>query len=128
MSKQTANFKKAITAAKRLYKTGRYAKFSDAVKAAWRQTGSSKTTSDKKRKAKAPGKRKSAAGKVYYERRKNRSDKPGTITGAKSFIVAELKKQLSNRLLRASLATTKKDKRYWNKLAAETKKQIKQFR
>ena len=41
------------------------------------QTGKSKTKLDKKRKALAPGKRVSKNGKVYYERRKNRSDRPG---------------------------------------------------
>lgn len=48
------------------------------------QTGTSKTSVDKKKKAKAPGKRTSNTGKVYYERRKNRSDKPGTLTGVKN--------------------------------------------
>jgi len=33
------------------------------------------------RKAKAPGKRRSASGKIYYERRANRSDVPGTMLG-----------------------------------------------
>ena len=33
------------------------------------------------RKAKAPGKRRSASGKIYYERRANRSDIPGTMLG-----------------------------------------------
>jgi hypothetical protein len=35
------------------------------------------------RKAKAPGKRRSASGKIYYERRANRSDIPGTMLGEK---------------------------------------------
>ena len=39
--------------------------------------GKSKTKLDKKHKALAPGKRISKNGKVYYERRKNRSDRPG---------------------------------------------------
>lgn len=138
--KAKSNFKKAVRKAKALYKTGRYKKFSDAVKAAYkgtaigktskastRQTGSSNRSIDKKRKAKAPGKRKSASGKLYYERRKNRSDKPNTLSGAKSFISNTLKQQLSNRLLRKELATTKRDKKKWGKLASQTKKQIKQF-
>jgi hypothetical protein len=39
------------------------------------QIGTSKTSYDKKRHALKPGKRISRTGKVYYERRKNRSDK-----------------------------------------------------
>jgi hypothetical protein len=40
-----------------------------------RQTGSSNTKFDKLVQAMKPGKRKSAAGNIYYERRSNRSDK-----------------------------------------------------
>jgi len=42
-----------------------------------RQTGTSKVSADKKRKAKAPGLRKARSGNWYGERRRNRSDKPG---------------------------------------------------
>ncbi len=45
------------------------------------QTGRSSKREDKRKKAKAPGKRKSKSGKVYFERRKNRSDMPGTLLG-----------------------------------------------
>lgn len=45
------------------------------------QVGVSNKKADAKRKAMPPGKRKSATGKVYYERRKNRSDKAGTMLG-----------------------------------------------
>lgn len=51
------------------------------VRQSTRQTGSSKLTRDLKKRALAPGRRVSAAGKVYYERRKNRSDKPGQFAG-----------------------------------------------
>ena len=45
------------------------------------QTGKIKDIKeDKKRKAKLPGKRKSKSGKIYYEYRKNRSDRAGTRT------------------------------------------------
>jgi hypothetical protein len=53
------------------------------VRQSTRQTGSSKTTRDLKKRALAPGRRVSAAGNVYYERRKNRSDKPGQLAGEK---------------------------------------------
>lgn len=49
-----------------------------------RQTGTSDKSRDKARKAKAPGKRKAgktAQRKYYYEYRKNRTDKPGKLTG-----------------------------------------------
>lgn len=56
-----------------------------AVKSKNRQTGSSNRKRDSQRTAKAPGKRVVRhAGKkstVYYERRKNRSDKPGKLSG-----------------------------------------------
>jgi hypothetical protein len=45
------------------------------------QTGSSNKLYDAMKKAKGPGKRVSASGGVYYERRKNRSDMPGSILG-----------------------------------------------
>ena len=47
------------------------------------QTGTSNAAKDRMRKAKAPGKRTSAKGKVYTETRKNRTDKPGTMLGQK---------------------------------------------
>lgn len=55
---------------------------------AYRQTGTTTTKADRKRKAKAPGKRVVRHAKkkstVYYERRKNRSDVPGKLSGAKT--------------------------------------------
>jgi hypothetical protein len=51
------------------------------VRQSTRQTGTSKTTRDLKRQALPPGRRVSATGRVYYERRKNRSDKPGQFAG-----------------------------------------------
>jgi len=43
------------------------------------QIGKSITKIDAKRKALAPGKRRSSAGNIYYEGRKNRSDVPGKM-------------------------------------------------
>jgi hypothetical protein len=43
------------------------------------QIGKTIVQIDKKRKALAPGKRKSKAGNIYYENRKNRSDLKGNI-------------------------------------------------
>ncbi len=46
-----------------------------------RQTGSSSAAKDRARKALPPGRRVSKTGSVYYERRKNRSDKAGQLMG-----------------------------------------------
>lgn len=53
-----------------------------------RQTGSSSAAKDRARKALPPGRRVSKSGSVYYERRKNRSDKAGQLMGgsARSYI------------------------------------------
>lgn len=47
------------------------------------QTGGSNKRRDKMVRAKTPGKRKSAGGSIYYERRRNRSDMPGKLLGVK---------------------------------------------
>jgi hypothetical protein len=63
-----------------------------------RQTGSSSKPHDILIPAKQPGKRKSAAGKTYYERRMNRSDKPGTLQGVNSNeILTRIKAEISQR-------------------------------
>ena len=56
---------------------------SAGVRQSTRQTGTSKLTRDLNKRALAPGRRISKAGNVYYERRKNRSDKPGQLAGEK---------------------------------------------
>ncbi|CAK0746728.1 hypothetical protein CCP1ISM_250002 [Azospirillaceae bacterium] len=45
------------------------------------QTGKSNKKNDQERKAKKPGVRKTKTGSTYIERRKNRSDMPGKLTG-----------------------------------------------
>ena len=111
-----------VREAKRLYKTGRYKTFAAAVKAASRQTGKSKISADKKRKAKPPGKRVAKKSKrVYYERRKNRSDKPKTVTGIKS----QLEKRLGKALLDYELATTVRATKAAQKRKVELRKKLK---
>lgn len=73
-------------------------------KTRYRQTGASSKHADEVRRAKRPGKRKSASGKVYYERRKNRTDVPFSLTGFKSHV----KEKLGKALLEYELATTVK--------------------
>lgn len=46
-----------------------------------KQTGTSNKKRDLERAAKPPGLRKSKSGTIYYERRQNRSDRPGTLLG-----------------------------------------------
>lgn len=73
------SWKECIAAASNEYRAGKLGVTS------YRQTGKSNKARDKKIKAKPPGKRivKHPDGKttVYYERRKNRSDRPGSLTG-----------------------------------------------
>lgn len=61
-----------------------YSKKGKKLGSASRQTGTSDKKRDEQRKAKKPGKRKSGPGAqrpYYYEYRKNRTDKPGKLTG-----------------------------------------------
>lgn len=69
-----------------------------------RQTGTSNKHYDEQRSARPPGARVPSGGKkvTYYERRKNRSDKPGSLTGLK----ADVKQKLSKALLDYELADT----------------------
>ena len=67
--------------------------------AKYRQTGGTTVKADRKRKAKAPGKRISKTGRVYYERRKNRSDRPGALSGVSAAsLKTELRRKLEERL------------------------------
>lgn len=52
-----------------------------------RQTGTSNMSRDRKRKALAPGKRRSKKGNIYTERRKNRSDVKGRDTPVKRRVI-----------------------------------------
>ena len=94
-----------------------------SAKASTRQTGRSNAKRDKKRKAKAPGKRRSASGKVYYERRKNRSDKPQSLSG----MVGAAKKMIADKIGACEVgkfkATTMKVKCIYAKRIGELKKQ-----
>lgn len=96
------------------------------------QTGSSNKVADRKIKAKSPGKRKSATGRKYFERRANRSDMPGTLTGVSSATLTStlktrLKDELGKQLVKRETATTKRDRRAAQKLVAETKYKLKKL-
>ncbi len=85
----------------------------------YRQTGTSNRKNDKERRAKAPGKRKSGNGTFYYERRKNRSDVPGTLMGVKKSALSSLANGL---LARDQAHTLKQHKAAVKKIAAARKK------
>lgn len=94
-----------------------------------RQTGTSNKKRDKARKAKAPGKRKSSTGKVYYERRKNRSDKRGHVTGIslpklRSEMKEQIKLSLGKLLVSRTLAKTKTAAKKIGKRIAPLKRQL----
>jgi len=69
------SWKSAIKKAGAEYRTGKKSKY--------RQTGKSNIKADLQRSARLPGPRKPRGGKkvTYHERRKNRSDVPGKLTG-----------------------------------------------
>jgi hypothetical protein len=81
-SKSVVKKNKVITPVKKKTKTTK--KTVIKSKDSFRQTGASNKAKDETRKALPAGKRKSASGKTYYERRANRSDKPGSLLGIKS--------------------------------------------
>lgn len=98
----------AIKQASRKYRTGKIG----TVKK-YKQTGTSKKKADEKRKAKKPGIRRSASGNRYRETRKNRSDRPGSLTGVSAGtlsreLIARKKDQLAKALLQRETATTRK--------------------
>lgn len=82
-AKAAKSIKKFVSNAKKSFKEGYYER-DKKICGTSRQTGTSDKSRDKARKAKAPGKRKAgktAQRKYYYEYRKNRTDKPGKLTG-----------------------------------------------
>lgn len=126
---------KWITAVKKAgaeYRAGKIGKAAKKKKTDYRQTGTSSKSHDEQRKAKPPGKRKSRSGKTYYERRKNRSDKPGTLTGVttgslSSELKNRLKGKLGRELVAIETATTRTAWHRAKKRAAETKKELRKL-
>ena len=120
MSTQTNKFKRAARIAKKLYKTGRYKMYSDAMKAAFnkisRQPGKKRTVAKlktaKRRKLKRAAPKKNIASVL-----------PGTLSGA----ISVAKKIIENRIAFCELAkfkaTTKAAKRRYQKKISDYKKQ-----
>lgn len=96
-----------------------------------RQTGRSNKAADRQRHARRPGIRKSKSGNTYYERRKNRSDVPGMLTGVserqmKTVLKERYKERLGKVLVRKSFSG-KRDARKLGKQATEIKRSIRKL-
>jgi len=112
-----AKFKKAIVKAKKLYKTGRYNKFSDAVKAAYNTLPGKKSGSKKAAVKKSRSKRTVASvGAIGC-----------SISGLKSQIRRKAKDQMKTALLARELATTKAVKRQQTKRIQKIKSMLKNY-
>jgi hypothetical protein len=95
-------------------------------KAKNRQTGTSNKPADQRRTAKKPGKRKSKSGSPYYERRKNRSDVPGQLTGMSAAklsgeLVRRYKEKINRTVVLKYNATKKPLKKRYQKIITSTK-------
>jgi hypothetical protein len=94
------------------------------------QTGSSNKLYDSMKKAQGPGKRVSATGNVYYERRKNRSDMPGSLTGIgalKKTALSDCQYKLGKLHAAKLQETTKRGKAALQKQITEVNKKVKQL-
>ena len=115
-----AKFKKAIVKAKKLYKTGRYKTFADAVKAAYNSLPGKTRSAKKSRSVGSKPKRRAAvksAGPVGC----------ASIAGLKSQIRSKAKDQMKTALLARELATTKVEKRKQTKRIAKIKSMLKTY-
>lgn len=129
MSKASAkaNFKKAVAKAKQLYKSGRYASFADAVKAAYKgaKVGSTKkVVKSKKVKRKKPHKTWGVVKK--HERRVSGVNNASAATLTR-VLLSRKKETLGKQLLRREMATRKTDRRKISKLISATKADIRKL-
>lgn len=97
------------------------------------QTGVSNKKIDARKKAMKPGKRKSASGKVYYERRKNRSDVPGTLTGiSEAKMIGAIRSRIEDKMGKAYVARDnaklKRDKKTYQKVITECKVKLRKLK
>lgn len=97
------------------------------------QTGGSSIKADRRRKALPPGKRKSASGKIYYERRKNRSDVKGTLQGInEKQLIGAIKEKVNGTMGKAFImlneAKTKREKNEMKKIISECKKKLRKLK
>ncbi len=80
---------------------------------------------DKKRKAKAPGKRRSASGRTYYERRVDHSDVPFRMTGLPSTSVRKIKAGKYDVIVNGASIGTRRTKTLAKKACESIKKRAK---
>lgn len=129
----------AVKKAAAEYRAGKLGKV-PKKKAPVKQYGSSDKKRDQERAARAPGWRKSKSGSKYYERRKNRSDVKGKLTGTTritSQIQAEIDQiRIAENMIagyvaikKAGLTSSqkaqiKRDKAYWMKVKQAHKKNL----
>lgn len=134
MSAQTNRFKRAAKVAKKLYKTGRYKRYSDAMSAAFKRIGSASNGHFNKRKSvkkKKAGSRKvkkaTPREKVKSIRRTNSTVTTSEIGRTLSGLMSDAKNKVLGNMLFCQTqiikATTKTDKRKWRKKYAEYLKQ-----
>jgi len=116
MSKQTSSFAAAVRRAKQLYKTGRYASFADAVRAAYRKGGSG---TKKKRSSRKVVRRSSAQPKARSRKR------TGGVASARSKYRSELSERLKTYLYLKDRASTVRLKKQYGKIIAGIKRQLK---
>ncbi len=129
MSAQTNKFKRAAKIAKRLYKTGKYNRYSDAVKAAFKTIGSPGNGHFKGRlvkRKKATGSRKKKKAPAEHVKSIKRSVVTTSEIGTVSGHMASAKKLLGEKIAVCELhkfkATTKRVKRHYARMIADYKK------
>jgi len=122
--KAASKFKSAVKKAKALYRTGRYASFSQAVKAAYKgkRVGATKFIERGESKNTAPRK------VVRVNRTKSGTFKSmETITGLMSAVRRQLRTKIENAAGAVALATTKRSRKKAAKRLAELKKQYRKL-
>lgn len=94
-----------------------------------RQTGSSNKHYDQQRAARNPGPRIPRGGRkvTYTERRKNRSDAPGSLTGLKSMITTAVAKKLASALITYDRAKTIKATKKASALIKKYRAELRKF-
>jgi hypothetical protein len=134
MATAKSNFKAAVKRAKGLYRTGRYKTFADAVKAAYKKAGPSRTKKSKRKVGatkwieKGETRRTPARRIVKVRRTKSGSYKNfQTIGSLKSKLRGKLKQQLSTALVTREMSKTKRAKRKAQARVSKIKGDIKKL-
>lgn len=99
----------------------------------YHQTGSSSKYYDEAKKAKLPGKRKSASRKIYFENRKNRSDMPNSLTGiSQAKLMGEIRQRVEGTMGKAYVdlnkATKAAEKKALKKIISECKIKLRKLK